>query len=229
MPGIDGTVADIDEQPAALGEYWHRITTEHGEQNEPDCNLELVPEPAGKPLANTAPAKRAMPSEFALRGAAGLGARIAGQSKAKAHSPEWGLVHAKVRAVAESRFSSGHFADSVEAAMKAVNEKVREIVKRETGEEWDGANLMFKAFSPDHPILKIGDNTNSGKDMQRGYQQIFAGAMTGIRNPKAHGNITIDPVRAIHLIYLASLLMSQIDAATVNHGGDPRRHRLARQ
>ena len=44
--------------------------------------------------------------------------------------------------------------------------------------------------------------------------EIFAGAMTGIRNPKAHSNIIdIDEKRAIHLIYLASLLMYKLDEA----------------
>ena len=40
---------------------------------------------------------------------------------------------------------------------------------------------------------------------------ILAGSMTGIRNPKAHGNL--DPSRSItlHLICLASLLMHKID------------------
>ncbi|MBA7577516.1 hypothetical protein ES708_19369 [subsurface metagenome] len=41
--------------------------------------------------------------------------------------------------------------------------------------------------------------------------QIFSGAMTGIRNPKAHENITIDSQRAIHFLFLASLLMFKID------------------
>lgn len=43
--------------------------------------------------------------------------------------------------------------------------------------------------------------------------QIFAGAMTGIRNPKAHENIIITMDQAIHHIFLASLLMQQIDSA----------------
>jgi hypothetical protein len=33
--------------------------------------------------------------------------------------------------------------------------------------------------------------------------EIFAGAMTGIRNPKAHGVVMIGPERAIHFILLA--------------------------
>ncbi len=37
--------------------------------------------------------------------------------------------------------------------------------------------------------------------------QVFAGAMTGIKNPKAHENIVIDEVKAIHFLFLASLLL----------------------
>ncbi len=42
---------------------------------------------------------------------------------------------------------------------------------------------------------------------------IFAGAMTGIRNPKAHDNLTISIERATHFIFLASLLMYKLDEA----------------
>jgi hypothetical protein len=41
--------------------------------------------------------------------------------------------------------------------------------------------------------------------------QIFAGAMTGIRNPKARTNLNPDSRNALHLIGLASLLMYRID------------------
>lgn len=41
--------------------------------------------------------------------------------------------------------------------------------------------------------------------------QIFSGAMTGIRNPKTHKNIKIDKKRAIHFLFLASLLMYKTD------------------
>jgi len=41
--------------------------------------------------------------------------------------------------------------------------------------------------------------------------QIMAGSMTGIRNPKAHGNLNPDSTKALHLICLASLLMHRLD------------------
>jgi uncharacterized protein (TIGR02391 family) len=103
----------------------------------------------------------------------------------------------------------------VEAALKAVNERVREIVKQVTGVEMDGSDLMNRAFSVKNPVLKLGDESNTGKNMQVGYMQIFSGSMTGIRNPKAHGNIVIDEVRATHFLFLASLLMCKLDEAEV--------------
>ncbi len=42
-PGVNGVVTQLDDNPTALGEYWHTIQTEHGELREPGSNVELVP------------------------------------------------------------------------------------------------------------------------------------------------------------------------------------------
>ena len=76
---------------------------------------------------------------------------------------------------------------------------------------------MQFAFSVGDPIITLDDlSCTSGRDIQIGYMHIFAGAMTGIRNPKAHANITITPERAIHFLYLASLLLFKLDEAGIN-------------
>jgi len=124
----------------------------------------------------------------------------------------WDLLHPKIVEVSKSRFETNHFADSVEAALKEVNNIVKGIVKKSTSKEYDGADLMNRAFSLQNPIIVLDDlSTETGKAIQIGYMQIFSGAMTGIRNPKAHENITIDSQRAIHFLFLASLLMFKID------------------
>jgi uncharacterized protein (TIGR02391 family) len=124
----------------------------------------------------------------------------------------WNLINPTITQVSKSRFDSGHYADSVEAAFKEVNKAIKEIVKADTGEELDGAPLMYKAFSPNQPIICVGDlSSETGRNIQQGYMQMYAGAMIGIRNPKAHENIVIDSTRAIHLLTLASLLMSKLD------------------
>ncbi len=131
-------------------------------------------------------------------------------------SPEngffWNLLHPIITRVSKSRFDSKQYADSVEAAFKEVNKVIKEIVKTDNGEELDGAPLMYKAFSPKQPIIRVGDlSSETGRNIQQGYMQMYAGAMIGIRNPKAHENIVIDRTRAIHLLTLASLLMSKLD------------------
>lgn len=126
----------------------------------------------------------------------------------------WQLLHTAVQKVSESRFDSGHFADAVEAALKEVNNRVKMFVKNKTGEELDGAPLMTRAFSLKSPVIALDDlATESGRNVQLGYMQIFAGSMTGIRNPKAHANITISAERALQFLTLASLLMEKLDEA----------------
>jgi len=120
----------------------------------------------------------------------------------------WYIIHKDIIRVAKNKFEDGYYADAVESAFKEINKRVKEIVKNKTGEELDGANLMNKALSEKNPIVVLDDlSSETGRNIQKGYMQIFAGAMTGIRNPKAHENIIISRERAIHFIFLASLLM----------------------
>lgn len=138
--------------------------------------------------------------------------------KETARLPEfdsWSMIHESIIRVSKEKFEDGYYADAVESAFKEINKRVKEIVRKKTGEELDGASLMYKAFSERNPIVVLDDlSSETGRNIQKGYMQIFAGAMTGIRNPKAHENITISRERATHFIFLASLLMSKLDEAT---------------
>jgi hypothetical protein len=67
----------------------------------------------------------------------------------------WPLLHEQVVKVARSRFEAGHYADSVEAALKELNSVVKGLVKKSTGRELDGADLMRQGFSPKGPIIVL--------------------------------------------------------------------------
>jgi uncharacterized protein (TIGR02391 family) len=124
----------------------------------------------------------------------------------------WSLLHPRVQVVAQQRFRSGHYADAVEATLKELASTVRGLVVQRGGPELDGTALMQTAFSPKNPIIVLADlSTQSGRDMQRGYMDMFAGGMSAIRNPKAHGNIVITPERALHLLFVASMLWYTLD------------------
>lgn len=128
----------------------------------------------------------------------------------------WSLIHPQISEVSRKRMIDGYYADAVEAACKTVNSFVRKIVFDQTGEELDGAGLMKKAFSPGNPIIKIANVENkSGHDTQQGYMEIFAGVMTGIRNPKAHDNETITKEDALRKLIMISLLMYKIDGRII--------------
>jgi len=134
------------------------------------------------------------------------------QRKEQNKSNFWYLLHPVVVEVSKSRFETSHYADSVEAALKELNSTVKRIYKERTGEELDGVPLMRKAFAHQNPVIVLDDlSSETGKNVQQGYMDMFAGAMSGIRNPKAHDNIVIDEERAIHQLFLASLLFYKLE------------------
>ena len=113
------------------------------------------------------------------------------------------------------RFRSRNYADAVEAAFKclanAVKEKSGDLHK-------DGPNLMRHVFSERSPLLKFNAReSQSERDEHNGYRDIFAGVMTGIRNPRAHEHEMKDsPAVALELLAMANHLMRKLESATKN-------------
>ena len=90
-----------------------------------------------------------------------------------------------------------------------------QVINKRLNNELDGQKLMQRVFSPDNPVLLVeGDLDNqTNKDTQQGYMMMFSGAMSAIRNPKAHENMTISKDDAIRKLMFASMLMYKLDAA----------------
>lgn len=123
-------------------------------------------------------------------------------------------LHPIIKQTALNKFYYGQYADSVETAFKEINSRLKKICIKQGHSERDGADLMTFIFSENNPVLKFENiTTSSGRNVQKGYMQIFAGAMTGIRNPKAHENMCISREAAIKRLIFASLLMDKIDEA----------------
>lgn len=127
---------------------------------------------------------------------------------------------AELRTTTRSLFRDGHWAQSVEEAFKYLNN----LVKQRTGLAADGADLMRRALSPKDPILKLSAlKTASQKDQQLGYMDIMAGAMTGVRNPRAHEHRYLeDPRVALQLICLANHLARSVRQSTRSRRRRPR-------
>lgn len=128
----------------------------------------------------------------------------------------WDMIHPMIIETSESRFNDGYYSDSVERALKRIVKRVQKELLLKTGKERDGVDLMHNAFSTDNPIIVLGDlSTTTGRNIQEGFRFIFAGSIAAIRNPGAHENLDEKKERAIHYLYLASLLMHQLDGANV--------------
>jgi uncharacterized protein (TIGR02391 family) len=119
-------------------------------------------------------------------------------------------LHPEIARAANDLYRNGHYANAVEDSVKALNL----LVRLRSGLELDGIPLMQQAFSPKNPILKFNDLSNkSDEDEQAGFMMMFSGAVSGLRNPRAHGFINDDPERALEFIAFVSLLAKLLDEA----------------
>ena len=119
----------------------------------------------------------------------------------------------QLQQVSGSLFRDSHYARAVEEAFKYLNNAVKE--KSQLVNQ-DGAALMRTAFSSHSPLLLLNTRqSQSERDEQQGYMEIFAGCMTGIRNPRAHDHQKVDEQDvALELLILANHLMRKLDSAT---------------
>jgi uncharacterized protein (TIGR02391 family) len=120
-------------------------------------------------------------------------------------------LHPEIARAASELYRDGHYANAIEDAVKALNG----LVRMRSGEALDGTALMQKVFSPNAPILQFNAMADhSDKDEQQGFMMMFAGAVAGLRNPRAHKLIKDDPERALEFIAFVSLLAKLLDGAT---------------
>ncbi len=121
----------------------------------------------------------------------------------------------ELRAATRSRFHSRHYADAVEAGVKALNERIR----ARTGRTEDGDPLMTLVFSPTKPLLKINNlKSRADESAQRGHMQLCQGVIAAWRNPRAHALTDDDPVRCLMMLEtIADLIETTNRAVRTRH------------
>ena len=121
------------------------------------------------------------------------------------------IVDPDLRAASRSRFVSTHYADAVEAGVKALNECVRS----RTGRTEDGDSLMTVAFSPNAPLLRLNSGrSKSDESEQRGHMHLCQGVIGAWRNPRAHSLIDDEPTRALMMLETIDALIATTKLAT---------------
>ena len=132
------------------------------------------------------------------------------------------LVHPKIVVVSKKLFENGHYANAAEDAFIEINDRVKKLfvkVNPTASKVPDGHAAMNTVFSDNAPLLEFCDrSTETGSNIQKGYMQMLAGAMSALRNPKAHANITITKDDAMRRLMFASMLMYKIDEAVKYSG-----------
>ncbi len=123
------------------------------------------------------------------------------------------LLHPLIIEKSYDQYQDGHYRDSVLNSIIDVFDYIRERTKT-TG---DGSALIGQVFSLDNPkIIMSNLDSESGKNNQKGFMQIFMGAFQGIRNPKAHSlNNDLTPIKAGQYLIFASLLARRVEEATI--------------
>jgi uncharacterized protein (TIGR02391 family) len=121
------------------------------------------------------------------------------------------ITNVDLRTATRSRFASSHYADAVEAGVKALNKYVRS----RTGRTEDGDSLMTLAFSPNAPLLRINSGrSKSEESTQRGHMFLCQGVVGAWRNPRAHTNIADTPERALMMLETINELIEITKTAT---------------
>jgi uncharacterized protein (TIGR02391 family) len=127
------------------------------------------------------------------------------------------ITHPIIKKVSKDHFKNGKYRNAVLDGIIQLEEMIKEkakIPKDDRGNELSGVSLMFKVFDPNNPILSWCKNERQiERDELSGYRYIMAGAILGIRDPKAHAIFELKPMRALKLLTLATLLAELVDAS----------------
>lgn len=117
-------------------------------------------------------------------------------------------IHPNISIVALKLFDDGHYSQATFEAFKFLDNEVKRISRVNES----GVKLMMAVFNEKSPQIKLNDlKSTSDEDEQSGFRFIFAGAMSGIRNPRGH-EIRSDTIDlCLDHLSLASVLLRTLE------------------
>ena len=141
------------------------------------------------------------------------------QSNKPKEDEKWQYIHPMIQKVSRQLFLDGYFANAAEDAFIEINDRVKKLfmIVKPGCKVPDGGDAMNQVFSANNPLVSFCDqSTDTGINKQKGYMQMLAGAMSALRNPKAHSNDEkLSAEESYRRLATASMLMYAIDDAVV--------------
>lgn len=130
----------------------------------------------------------------------------------------WSYIHPLIQKSSKKLYEDGHFANAAEDAFIEFNSRAKAIYKKLVLSATtipDGTDLMHKLFGSNPLLCPVCDtSTESGDNYQQGFHFMTAGAMSALRNPKAHSNDEVlTSEEAMRRLMFASMLMYKLDEA----------------
>ncbi len=131
------------------------------------------------------------------------------------------LLHPLIIKSSYQQYCDGHLRNAVCDSITAIFDYIREV----TGIDMDGENLINHALSLSDPHIVLSELiSESGKNDQKGFIQVFKGAYQGIRNPKAHSLVhDLTEEEAAQYLVFASMLARRIEEASFPKAGEAQR------
>lgn len=119
------------------------------------------------------------------------------------------LLHPAIIASSLGQYRNGHLRDAVLNGVIAVFDMIR----GRTGLNLDGKDLVGQAFGLDKGKLVFSEiETETGRNDQKGFLQIYEGIYTGVRNVKAHSlNHDLNEQKAAQYLVTLSLLARRVE------------------
>lgn len=142
--------------------------------------------------------------------------RQAQRSHPDPENTKWAHIHPLIQKASKKLYVDGSYANAATDAFIEINDRAKKLfrkIKPNDEKVPDGSDAMKTVFSAKNPLVKLCDQfTESGYNTQLGFMEMLAGAMSALRNPKAHSNdVVISKEEAMRRLMFASMLMYKID------------------
>lgn len=129
----------------------------------------------------------------------------------------WRHLHIGLKERVEGYYKNEQYGEAADQSTKIYCEVIRTL----TGVDKDGVALTGDAFGGD-PLIKVANiETDTGKNMQEGQDQLSRGLIKGFRNPVSHDPIdtmvpgTFSELDCLNILSLVSYLLTRLDGAEI--------------